>query len=119
MPRRSPGRGGRPRGCRVALEPEQHLVEDDIVQDLCPETLELFGEPARVLAAALDHRPDPRPAEGADCRVDRKASGAPRGFRVPIHLLALLGLAVDEVRGPHRHGAAVGFRFAHKTIPES
>jgi hypothetical protein len=62
----------------LVQEPDQHLVEHDIVEQLHGGRRDQrIGTPPGVRAAALDELGDPRAAEGANRRVDGKGASAP------------------------------------------
>ena len=93
---------------RVVREAEEHLVEDDLVQDLASgQPRELLREAPRVAAAALDELGDARPAERAERRVHGEAAGAPGELGRPVHRVPGRALAGDEVLGRHRHRGPV------------
>src|SRR5262249_42606470 len=74
----------------VVGEPEQDLVQLDVVQHFRPELCQAFGKPASVLAATLDDLLDARAAERAYRRVDREPARAARVLGVPVELVACL-----------------------------
>src|SRR6202008_1163500 len=71
----------------VRAEPEQHLIQDDVVQHLRAERPEPVRERLRVLAAALDELADPAPAEGTDGGVDGEPACPAGVLRVPVDLV--------------------------------
>ena len=69
----------------VVAEAHEHLVEDDVVEDLGAGLGgQPVGHPARVVAAAVDQRGDAVAAERAQRGVERHAAGAARELGVPV-----------------------------------
>ena len=105
-----PGRAAQPGGAalldaahtssvaRPSSKPNEHLVQDDVVEDLdARQPRELLGEAARVRAAALDELGDAAAAERAQRRVDGEAARAARELRRPVDL--------RRARRPRRPGS--------------
>ena len=92
----------------VGLEPEQHLVQHDVVEKLeARQRRELVREAPRVRARPLDELGHALPSERPQCRVDRKAAGAARELRRPVHLVAHGVGSRQACLVPVREGMAV------------
>jgi hypothetical protein len=91
-----------------AAEPDEHLVQHDVVQHLdAVRRAEPVRDPARALAAARDQRIDPVSAERSQRRVDRRAARPARGFRRPVLTVALALRGANQVRRALAHGGRV------------
>src|SRR5436305_176354 len=74
----------------VPLEPDEDLVEDDVVQDLDARVGAENGlELLRASAEPVDEVFDAMAPEGAERGVDRDAAAAARELGIPIDLIAL------------------------------
>ena len=75
----------------VALEADQHLVEEDVVEDGGPGVArELLGHEPRAGTAAIDERGDPVAPELAKRGVDGEAARSTRELGHPVGLVALV-----------------------------
>ena len=97
-------------GRRVVLESDQHLVQDDVVQDLASrQPGEPVGKRARSAATALDEIRHTGATERAKCRVDREPSRAPRVLGGEVERISRgTSVGVHEVRGSDTEGGLVG-----------
>ena len=70
-------------------EADEHLVEDDVVEDLDAGRLaQAVGDPPSEPAAALDEVLDAVAAERPERRVDREAAGTTRAVEEPLRAVA-------------------------------
>src|SRR3954454_11884621 len=67
--------------------------------------------------AAVDEVGDARPAQRADGRVDRESPRPARGLGVPVELVPLAGLGIDQVARLRAHGRPVYARMRAEGEP--
>ncbi len=100
------------------LEPDQDLVEDDVVEDRdALRAAQPIGHPAGERAAPLDQVGEARPTERPQRGVDREPARTARRFRHPVVRVALAALRLDVVRRAERHRRVVRGRVADDDDP--
>ena len=103
------GRGVRVSAPPGAEEADQHLVEDDLVEDLDPG---LAPQPVREApgqrAAALDEVADAGAPEGTQGGVEGEAAGPARELGDVVEGVPLRAAGLHQIGGGDRHRLAVG-----------
>ena len=105
-----PGVAGLDLAGRV-LEPDQHLVEDDVVEHAGPgRPLEARREPPGVVRRAADHSASPDRPSWRSAAQTAKRRARRDDPRAPSCTRALAAGRLDVVRGAQRHRGVVGGR---------
>ena len=77
----------------IAIEADQHLVEDYVVEDRGPEVArQLVGHEPRAATAAVNQRGDTPASQFAKRGIDGEAARTPRELGYPFGLTALVVL---------------------------
>ena len=77
--------------CLVILEPEEHLVDQDVVEDVAAGYAgQALGERPGVRTGPLHQFRDALLPEGSERRVDGEPPGSPREGRSPVHSVSWL-----------------------------
>src|SRR4051812_84117 len=100
-------------GVVAAGQADQHLIEDDVVEDLSTGNIvQLLGHSTRLRAVAFDHVGDSNAAQRTNRRINGDRAGPPRTLRHIVRVVALARVC-DQIRAGQAHRGEVSFGVGH------